>query len=180
MNDDRNEFGLPVGRACENWRGPLTRYMDDEMSDEKRTAVERHLELCEACRREVELRNAARAQWSGVLSLDPAPDDRSAIMDAAREYAARGKREASVWQRLRSWSMPRRRTWALGDLVTGAAIALSIFVAVQFKPWRKAAGPTAGWASSTPAVFYGQAAPGEQRVPAADPTVEPSPLPRPY
>ena len=180
MNDDRNQSGFPAGRACENWRRPLTRYMDDEMSDEKRTAVERHLELCEACRREVELRNAARAQWSGVLSLDPAPDDRSAIMDAAREYAARGKREASVWQRLRSWSMPRRRTWALGDLVTGAAIALSIFVAVQFKPWRKAAGPTAGWASSTPAVFYGQAAPGEQRVPAADPTVEPSPLPRPY
>ena len=87
MNDDRNESGLPAGRACENWRGPLTRYMDDEMSDEKRTAVERHLELCKACRREVERRNAARAQWSGVLSLDSTPEDRSAIMDAAREYA---------------------------------------------------------------------------------------------
>ena len=180
MNDDRNESGLPAGRACENWRGPLTRYMDDEMSDEKRTAVERHLELCKACRREVERRNAARAQWSGVLSLDSTPEDRSAIMDAAREYAARGKREAGVWQRLRSWSMLRRRTWALGDLVTAAAIALSIFMAVQFKPWRKAAGPTAGWASSTPAVFYGQTASRKQRDPDADPTAHPSQLPRPY
>ncbi|MCK5406350.1 MAG: zf-HC2 domain-containing protein, partial [Candidatus Krumholzibacteria bacterium] len=172
MNDDRNESGLPAGRACENWRGPLTRYMDDEMSDEKRTAVERHLELCEACRREVELCNAARAQWSGILSLDSTPEVRSAIMDAAREDAAREdirKREAIVWQRLRSWSMPLRRIWALGDLVTGAAIALSIFMAVQFKPWRKAAGPTAGWASSTPAVFYGQTASRKQRDPAADP-----------
>lgn len=112
-----------------------------------------------------------RARWSQALSLESAPEDRAAIMEAAREYAALGRRNNRIWERFGSMLAPRHRAWTVADLITGAAIALSIFIAVQFRPWRKAAGPTVGWQSSTPAVFYG---------PDADAPVEPSPLPRPY
>ncbi|MDH3215086.1 MAG: zf-HC2 domain-containing protein [Candidatus Krumholzibacteria bacterium] len=168
------------GSACESWLESITLFIDDEISDEGRRSLERHLVSCSACRDAVELRRNMRCNWQEALSLPSHPRDRSAIVQMAREQAQRAG--VGFWKSLAGW--PQRGKGVpspvnFADLITGTAVAASILLVVYLGHWRKVT-RTSSWRDSSPAVFYPGSGLTEKQIVPVDSGSDPARLPRPF
>lgn len=106
--------------ACEALRPHLDAFVDDELEASPRVELERHLIVCEACRREATLTRALKQGLRVQLEAAPAPD-------ALRERVRGALADADGVGR---WS---DRVWA-GALLTAAAGMLVVFGAGLWQP----------------------------------------------
>ena len=114
--------------ACERIAPWLDGYHDGELEPLERNRVERHLESCAVCRRDLAslgaIGNAVRAAVAGTRSPDLWRDIEAQLL------AERSLRRPRVAPRLRA---PLRRRWL--SVAAGAAAAASIFlVTFQMRP----------------------------------------------
>src|ERR1041384_5361504 len=105
-------------RKCDDIRGRLTLYLDNELQGDEYATVEAHLSECEACAaifaRELQFLDAVRN--SGLLhQASPELRDKvRQILSEGRRAPAASEKQSSVWR-------PRRFAWVMA-IATGLLV----------------------------------------------------------
>jgi anti-sigma factor RsiW len=107
-------------RECEDIRGRLTLYLDNELQGDERATVEAHLSECETCAaiyaRELNFLDAVRK--SGPLH-EVSPE----LRDKVRQILSEGRRAPAAPEKQSSASRPRRFGWVIA-VATGLLVLL--------------------------------------------------------
>lgn len=129
--------------------GRLHAYLDNVLSSDERTDVDRHLATCATCRAELEaLRGQEQRMTIYLNALEPAPRDVPSAREALARFRAQVQPAASdesaesdllsPWSRIQEWiAMTMNRRWR--PVAFGAAVLLAFVVLFSFAPAREAA-----------------------------------------
>ncbi len=116
---------------CSGVEELLEAHLDGDLEAPERQRVERHLEGCTACRRQLELAGVVRDELRALPSFDTPPAVIESVLETARaeERAAGGRNPARV---AGPWSW-----WTSGRLVGAGLLAAAALAAAVFVPWQR-------------------------------------------
>lgn len=106
----------------------LEAYVDDELPAPERAALERHVEVCQACTEELHLARRIRSELRELPEMSCPPAVTRAVFDYAESHPPLAERLARFWSARRIWQ---------------PAFAMLVVAALGVGYWRLA-GPTAG------------------------------------
>jgi len=105
-------------RKCDDIRGRLTLYLDNELQGDERATVEAHLSECEACAaifaRELNFLDAVRSEPLHQASPE--------LRDKVRQIISEGRRVPAVSEKRSSAARPRRFGWV--DAIAAGLLVL--------------------------------------------------------
>ncbi len=112
----RNDMG------CDDFEPFIDAYIDDEFGERERAEMEAHLDICEACRRRVEVQLEFKDHLRSQLEEIEAPDSlRQRVMTGLDEIE---NEEADVATTAGRWMSLKRVGWVAGPLAAVLAVAL--------------------------------------------------------
>ena len=118
-------------KACLEIRNKLERYIDGELSDQERAAIEAHLSHCTDCARELEILKSIDAIGKSEIFPDPPQDYwqqlRQNIMSQISPPDKKSSRLADILTMLKSMILPAKVSYRLVGLAATAVIVLFIF-----------------------------------------------------
>jgi hypothetical protein len=109
------------GSQCRKVRGVLSEYIDNRLDGEKKTLVERHLQKCEACSKELE---SLQMTVQLLHRVPEVPVPRSFMVTVSKP-----KRESALGSASLRWLRPATAIIAIALVVLLAGDFLNVFVA---------------------------------------------------
>ncbi len=146
----RAKWGVP---QCRKVRGMLSEYIDNRLDDEKKTLIERHLQTCEACSKELE---SLQMTVQLLHRVPEVPVPRSFTVTASEP-----KRERALGPGSLRWLRPATAVIAIALVVLLAGDFLNVFVS----------NPGVSSGANVTYVRFSPAAPTEQQTMVAVPGV---------
>ena len=134
----------------EHWTDRLSEYLDGEMSDAERGALERHLEACEACARTLSELRAVAARAAALEDRPPAGDLWPLIATEIGAPAAAASDVVELASRRKPWA--RRVSLSVPQLLAAGIVLvlLSAGSVLWLRPDLRAPSPTLAGDSTAP------------------------------